>query len=219
MLGSAIATRIPGRTATADLLSGLRIACDAFVEDVSAILSKELAAQLRLATESVPGATAITDHFALRQHIAGLLEDAVALIRSCVQSDTARVMREFSKFSYLVLTGSGDIDAALRTARIAATRSINGISFTSPNARGACQASVSRADQASRHASLLAFVESRIYLMTRAGARVFVVAHADPSHRHAGIRFSLHGDDQLVSWADIRDEVFHPNSHALVTSE
>lgn len=62
-----------------------------------------------------------------------------------------------------------------------------------------------------RHHLLTTYNEVMLFTLAEFGRRQARIEHPDPKHRYAGITFEI-GDEYLA----LRDEVFHPNSEAVV---
>jgi hypothetical protein len=62
-----------------------------------------------------------------------------------------------------------------------------------------------------RHHLLTTYNEVMLFTLAEFGRRKARIEHPDPKHRHAGTVFEI-GDEYLA----LRDEVFHPNSDAVV---
>lgn len=65
---------------------------------------------------------------------------------------------------------------------------------------------------------LNAYIVAYLHAMTLKGQDVAMVTNVDENHRHYGLRFSITGTTpNLPTFEQIRSEVWHPNSNALVT--
>ena len=69
-----------------------------------------------------------------------------------------------------------------------------------------------------RHAALTFAVETFVMEVAAFGVDTVFVAHPDHNNSFHGEAVSLVGDANVLSLADIRDDVFHPNSNAFLTT-
>lgn len=67
-----------------------------------------------------------------------------------------------------------------------------------------------------RHAFVLTWNETALLAMADWGFLGAVIQHPDASHGESGTVISLAEDLQGVSWEQVREDVFHPNSNAWV---
>jgi hypothetical protein len=94
------------------------------------------------------------------------------------------------------------------------------IKFTRPDRAGKRWASGTYSQTLVRGYLLSAYVVSYLHALTLRGLDTAVVAGLEPGHRHAGLRFSITGKTPgLPTFESIRDEVWHPNSIALVSQD
>ncbi len=69
-----------------------------------------------------------------------------------------------------------------------------------------------------RHHLLTTYNEVYLHEMAERGAETAYVVHIDPRHRWHGRKISLAADSDEPGYHDIADEVFHPNSEAIVSA-
>lgn len=95
---------------------------------------------------------------------------------------------------------------------------LSSIKFTRPDRAGKQWASGVYSQNLVRGYLLSAYVVSYLHGLTLIGRDVAVVDGLEEGHRHQGLRFSITGQTPgLATFETIRDEVFHPNSNALVS--
>lgn len=73
--------------------------------------------------------------------------------------------------------------------------------------------------QLTRHALLTFAVESYVLEAASFGVERVYVTHPDNNNSYSGETVTLVGEPNVLSLADIREEVFHPNSNAFLTTD
>jgi hypothetical protein len=97
---------------------------------------------------------------------------------------------------------------------------LSSIKFTRPDRAGKRWVSGTYSQNLVRGYLLSSYVVSYLHALTLRGIDTAVVAGLDEGHRHAGLRFSITGKTVgLPTFESIRDEVWHPNSNAIVSQD
>lgn len=126
------------------------------------------------------------------------------------------------------LIGKGLRDISLRTNLVAKTRGItraNALAylrtygplsqtFTFQDRAGRHWPSQKLIRTLWRHSLVLTWNETALMTMALRGVPSAIIEHPDESHRERGTIISLEEDPSGISWDQIRDEVFHPHTHA-----
>jgi hypothetical protein len=106
----------------------------------------------------------------------------------------------------------------------AAAGKVAALDWRRPSAAGKKLQSLSATELSVRGFLIQAFVEARLYALLSAGILTARIEHLDPGHRHHGRAFAILGDEEgqgqgpLPGYESLRQEVWHPNSQALVSA-
>jgi hypothetical protein len=74
------------------------------------------------------------------------------------------------------------------------------------------------AKTATRGFLVKSYIDSYVTALSKRGVDMAIVKHPEEGHKHAGLAFSISGViPNIPAYRDIRDEVWHPNSRALVS--
>jgi len=159
--------------------------------------------------------TPISDDPVLSEHLRDVSSYLFGLVWNQVERDVTALREALSRAAFEVhRTARADgvsTDQALARLRAAGSLQLN---FVFRDRGGRRLASEKHIRAIWRHHLLTVFNEVTLHVLAEHGETRAEIAHPDPNHRWAGEVVAIAGDAGTVSYADIRDEVFHPNSDA-----
>lgn len=192
--------------ATAWLESERRIILDA-IDEIGEVAVRDV--ENAVGTASDPLSDMIQDH------LAALAQDLEHELRLQIERDSAALVAALRDAALRsVLRGRG---APLRTSRaIGALRdeTLSGVAFTFLDRAGRRWISTKFTRTAWRRALVLAGAEAALMRMSEIGLDMAVVTHPDRVHENSGRRVALTDGAPGEPWSLLREEVFHPNTHA-----
>lgn len=148
-------------------------------------------------------------------HLAALSQDLEHALRLQIERDTSLLVGTLRDAALRrALKGHG---VPLRASRALGTlrdETLSGVVFTVPDRAGRRWASHKAVRTLWRQKLVLAGTESALLRMAETGLDLAVVTHPDRTHEGSGRRVALTEGAAGEPWPVVRDEVFHPNTHA-----
>lgn len=173
--------------------------------------------QLReLGTKDAGVALGHSDWESLREHTDAIKDDATSALVLAAERDANVISTTHRRFALMVDLSQSDYRIGRTTAMIRARFGvIRALRFNQPDRLGRRWDSTVYVEVMLRGYLLHAYVESRLFALARNGVDLIRVDY--PDHEHHGMTFSITGNAPGVpSYADVRDEVFHPRSNASI---
>lgn len=152
---------------------------------------------------------------AIMTHLSTLAQDVEHGLRLQIERDTSTVMgvlRDAALRS--VLRGRG---VPLRSGRTLGTLrddALSGVVFTFADRAGRRWLSTKHVRTLWRRGMVMAGTEAALIRMSEIGLERAIVTHPDMGHENSGRYVALIDGAQGDPWPVVREEVFHPNTHA-----
>lgn len=148
-------------------------------------------------------------------HLDAIRQDLEHALRLQIERDIATLsiaLRDAALRSVLVGRGASVRASRSRGAQIGTAPS--GVVFSVPDRAGRKWASTKMMRSLWRHALVLAGAEAALLRMEEIGLDLAVVTHPDRNHENSDRRVALAEGAAGEPWPVVREEVFHPNTHA-----
>lgn len=160
-----------------------------------------------------------TDIYALAEHTQEMGKNVVMRIVNVADNDKTtgrKALRQFMLDVDSRISQGMTKMGAIQTLR--AGRAGN-VKFTQADRSGKLWHSTNYVTTAVRSALLHGYIEAYLFAVSKRPQDIVKVEHSS-GHKNNGLKFSISGlDTGYPSYESIRDQVFHPNSKALVTSD
>ncbi len=212
--------RSPASQATRDkaLRQGYE-AAQVYLTDEVTNLQREMEGQALVAatlTQERVGATSEIPWDDVRVHVGGLSSELERDIRTQLERDVATIgisLREIGLRAKLV-TGATAHETTENQALLKIRAGQKDAPFVFRDRAGRQWASSKYIRTVWRKALVLAWNETALLTMAANGVERATIHHTDANYAAYGMKITLSEDDTLPSWEDVRDDIFHPNTHA-----
>jgi hypothetical protein len=150
-----------------------------------------------------------------KEHVEAIAASLEHALRLQIERDSASLsgaLRDAALRDVLRGRGAGQRSGRTRGAR--RQEVTPGVEFTVPDRAGRRWSSTKMARTLWRQALVITGAETALVRMSEIGLSMAVVTHPDHTHEASGRRVALTETAAGEPWATIREEVFHPNTHA-----
>lgn len=190
-----------------------------FLSNLGRILDETSLSLENIAVESVNPELSAPQRDNLNTLVHEARNALVTEIALATQKDSETIARQLRQLAFNVdqhMNAKGTTyNVALMNAKIDLGGSTT---FFQVDRSGRRWASTNYAKTGSRGFLVKTYIESYLYAMTAAGNDLARVDHPEEDHMHNGVVFSVSGESLgIPTYSEIRDEVWHPNSRALVS--
>jgi hypothetical protein len=153
----------------------------------------------------------------IASHTAALAQDLEHNVRTQLERDISTIgkgLRDIALRAALI-SGSSTIRSSVALSNLRQNNS-SALGFTFQDRGGRFWSSQKLVRTLYRQSFVLAWNEPALLTMALSGVASAVIAHPDASHSESGTVISLSEEIDGISWDEVRNTVFHPNSNAWV---
>ena len=154
----------------------------------------------------------------IMEHALALSQELEHTIRTQLERDIAEVTKSLSSLnlkSNLISLGKGvTFAAALSMLR---NEEMPGRGFNYQDRIGRFIPSYKFIKTIWRKTLLMAWNETALFAMAMNGVTKAIISHPDESHKEYGTVIDILESPEYVTWGQVKDDVFHPNSNAYLT--
>jgi hypothetical protein len=152
---------------------------------------------------------------AILDHVAALAQELEHNLRLQIERDSVAVMGALRDAALRsVLRGRGASPRVGRSLGVIRDDTLSSVVFTHSDRAGRRWLSTKYIRTAWRQALVYAGAEAALLRMSEIGLDLAVVTHPDAAHEGSGRRVALVDGAKGEPWTLLREEVFHPNTHA-----